>query len=298
MPDHRQTRVPTLSIGLPVYNGARFIEQTLDSLLTQTYTDFELIISDNGSTDRTEDICRRYAGADQRIRYVRHAVNRGATFNWNFVISQARGEYFKWASASDYCAPRFIEACMDILRANDDVVLCYTRTFLLREDEANKELDPQDIAVHDDQPAERFLRMMRHHARNNAQAGIIRRRALAKTRLNRPYPHSDRVLMAEIAAQGKFHVVDEPLLYRRFNRETSSAQALDKRQLREFLAPERNGFLAHFEMWSQQIDFLYTSLRLPIPVRERLRLSLRVARRVWWRRVEMLREVQHYFRSS
>ncbi len=97
--------VPRLTLGLPAYNGERFLAESLDALLAQTYTDFELIISDNGSTDRTGEIARRYEAKDHRVRYVHHPVNRGSTFNHNFVIGQARGELFKWVSDDDLYDP-------------------------------------------------------------------------------------------------------------------------------------------------------------------------------------------------
>ncbi|MFA5300916.1 MAG: glycosyltransferase family 2 protein [Lutibacter sp.] len=92
---------PIVSIGMPVYNGEKFIREALDSLLAQTFTDFELIISDNASTDGTEAICREYAVCDSRIRYVRQSENRGACYNFQFVLDEAKGEYFMWAAADD-----------------------------------------------------------------------------------------------------------------------------------------------------------------------------------------------------
>ena len=90
-----------VSIGMPVYNGEKFIREALDSLLAQTFTDFELIISDNASTDGTEAICREYAARDSRIRCVRQSENRGACANFQFVLDEAKGEYFMWAAADD-----------------------------------------------------------------------------------------------------------------------------------------------------------------------------------------------------
>ena len=92
---------PQVSIGMPVYNGETFIREALDSLLAQTFTNFELIISDNGSSDATEAICKEYAAKDVRIRYVRHGKNRGASANFWFVLNEAVGEYFMWAAADD-----------------------------------------------------------------------------------------------------------------------------------------------------------------------------------------------------
>jgi len=99
---------PLVSIGMPVYNGARYIREALDSLLGQTFTDFELIISDNASTDSTEAICREYAAKDQRIRYIRQSHNLGASGNFKFVLDQALGEYFMWAAHDDKWSSNYL----------------------------------------------------------------------------------------------------------------------------------------------------------------------------------------------
>ena len=129
-------RAPKVTIGMPVYNGARHLAQALDSLLKQTFTDFELLIADNASTDRTGDICTDYAKLDPRIRYVRHATNRGAVYNWNFVVEQARGQYFKWASGNDYCAPTMLEQCVRTLDDEPLVVVVYGRTGYVDDDDS------------------------------------------------------------------------------------------------------------------------------------------------------------------
>lgn len=116
------TQIPKVSIGLPVYNGEPFIRETLESLLMQTFTDFELIISDNASTDETETICRKYSEKDDRIRYVRQATNLGPYPNFEFVLHEAVGEYFMWAAADDLLKPTFIERLVSIL--DQDIMLC------------------------------------------------------------------------------------------------------------------------------------------------------------------------------
>ncbi|WP_448533355.1 glycosyltransferase family 2 protein [Parathermosynechococcus lividus] len=105
---------PKISIGMPVYNGAKYIREALDSLLGQTFTDFELIISDNASTDDTEAICREYAVKDQRIRYVRQAQNLGAGSNFKFVLDEAIAEYFMWAAADDVWDKNWIEKLLPV----------------------------------------------------------------------------------------------------------------------------------------------------------------------------------------
>jgi glycosyltransferase involved in cell wall biosynthesis len=109
---------PSVSIGLPVYNGAATIGRAIIALLGQTFSDFELIISDNGSTDATEEICRDYARRDERIRYVRHPRNRGPAPNFAFVLAEARGALFMWAAADDHWHPEFLAANVEVLRAD------------------------------------------------------------------------------------------------------------------------------------------------------------------------------------
>ena len=122
------TGSPRLTVGLPTYNGEEYLAQALDSLLAQTFTDFELIISDNASTDATESIARAYAARDPRIRYVRHPRNRGSAFNHTYVIREARGEYFKWASDDDLYAPDLLERCVEALDNRPEIPLAHAWT--------------------------------------------------------------------------------------------------------------------------------------------------------------------------
>lgn len=262
---------PRLSIGLPVFNGEDHLEQALHSLLTQTFENFELIISDNGSNDRTEAICSEAGRSDSRIHYIRHDTNRGAAFNWNFVVAQAKGTFFKWASANDYWDPRFLSVCMEVMESRDDVVLCYTRTHRVREDGTVFELDCADFAVLHDSPTDRFIRLMRNYGRNNAQSGIIRLKALMSTKLDRDYPHGDKVLMAELGLRGKYWLVDEPLFYRRWGGRSSSTEAAKPETLRAFLAPEKP-IQRRLDLWHRQIDFTICGLRYPLPMTDKLRI--------------------------
>ena len=107
---------PMLTVGMPVYNADRFLAKALDSVLGQSFADFELLISDNASTDRTEAICREYAGRDRRIRYFRNERNMGAGWNFRRVYSMANGKYYKQAAHDDFCEPAFFETCIDALQ--------------------------------------------------------------------------------------------------------------------------------------------------------------------------------------
>ena len=177
---------PLVSIGLPVYNGERFLAQALDSLLGQTLQDFELIISDNASTDGTADICLDYAARDARIRYIRQPSNIGAPRNWNFVALEARGRYFKWASADDFCDPRMLEKCVAVLSADPSVVLCYGRACIVDEETGEHRPFAHDFSAVDPRPSERFKTVFRSLVLKQRAQGVIRLDVLRRTSLEPP----------------------------------------------------------------------------------------------------------------
>jgi len=111
-----------VSVGMPVYNGEKYIKQAIDSVLAQTFSDFEFIISDNASTDQTETICREYEKKDKRIRFIRQEKNKGAGFNFPFVLSKAKSDYFVWIGDDDYWEPTFLEKNVSILNSNQNIV--------------------------------------------------------------------------------------------------------------------------------------------------------------------------------
>jgi len=115
-------RIPKVTVGIPVYNGERTLHAALDTLLEQSFTDFSILISDNGSTDKTSEICLRYAERDSRIRYIRQPVNLGAEKNFRFLLEQSQSEYFMWASADDHRSPDFIELNLAFLESNSDYI--------------------------------------------------------------------------------------------------------------------------------------------------------------------------------
>ena len=111
-----------ISIGLPAYNGELFIRKRLDSVLAQTFENFELIISDNASTDGTALICEEYAKKDKRIRFIRQKKNMGANWNFNYVLLEAKYEYFVWAAVDDVWFPKFLEENIKVLQSQDNYV--------------------------------------------------------------------------------------------------------------------------------------------------------------------------------
>jgi len=135
--------IPKVSIGMPVYDSEGFVREALDSLLAQTFADFELIISDDGSTDRTEDICRGYAAKDRRIRYIRHPEHKGMAANFNFLLREARGEYFMWAAHDDRWDREFIATLLGPLISDEECTTAFCP--YVYTDESGKVISPARV---------------------------------------------------------------------------------------------------------------------------------------------------------
>lgn len=231
---------PLVSLGLPVYNGERYLEETLASILGQTMGRFELIISDNGSTDGTERICRAHAERDRRIRYLRAERNRGASWNFNRVARLATAPYFKWASADDLLAPTYLEACVNTLEAAPaSVVLCYPRTALIDSDGTVVEHYQDRMDVRHPQPRERLRHVLRHLRLCNAVFGMSRREVFLSTSLLAPYHSSDVVLLAELALRGQIWEVPERLFLRRRPEEPDARHRLTQVEKIRWFDPSR-----------------------------------------------------------
>ncbi len=211
-------RRPLVILGMPVYNGSNYVAAAIEAILAQTFTDFELLICDNASTDDTEQICRRYAAGDERIRYHRNERNIGAGPNFNLVFEMAKGRsrYFKWCSHDDLLAPSYLERCIAALEANPDAVLC--QSLVRRIDADGTSLGVYDSELHAANArsvSKRFAALItaRHWATETF--GVVRSDALAKTILIQPYFASDQATCAELALLGRFVQVPEPLFMNR-----------------------------------------------------------------------------------
>jgi len=252
-----------VSIGLPVYNGENFVAESIQSILDQTYRDFELIISDNASTDRTQDICVELASRDPRIRYHRQARNLGCALNSNFVFHQAKGEYFKWISHDDLHAPQFVEKCVEVLDRDPDAVMCCPRGILI--DETGREIrmyskagrnlyqtasgEELEIRAYDPpkrldvpEPHRRFRDMVLRTSWSLEIYGLVRTDVLRQTSLHGSYHGTDKRILAELALLGRIVAIDEPMLFYRQH----PAQALRYRGS----AVARDAYLSGGMKWS------------------------------------------------
>lgn len=233
---------PPVGIGMPVYDGEAYVAEAIDSVLAQTFGDFELVISDNASTDGTEAICRDYAARDGRIRYLRQPENLGAAENYNRVFREARGDTFRWASHDDLLAPTLLETCHRVLAAAPpEVVLCYPQTRLI--DAQGRELGVNDdgMDLREASPRRRLLRVVRGWSLCNPICGLMRREALARSGLIRPYISSDVVLLAELALFGQFWEIPEPLFARRIHDASSRRSGASVDEVARWFDPAARG---------------------------------------------------------
>jgi glycosyltransferase involved in cell wall biosynthesis len=219
--------LPLVTVGLPVYNGERYIGQSIESILSQTYKDLELIISDNASNDSTEQICRAYASRDARVRYYRADENRGAAWNHNRVVELARGEYFRWQNHDDYSHPNFLDKCLAVVQSDPQIVLCYPQ--FVRVDEEGRQLGIKTSRILGcGEPAERFQSMIYRRDSCEEIYGITRTAVIRRTALLGAYACSDDTFLAELILHGKFLQIPEPLFYYRIHA-TQSTKAYPSR---------------------------------------------------------------------
>ena len=238
-----------LSIGLPVYNGGRYLAETLDCFLAQTFQDFEIVVCDNASTDRTPEICRSFAKRDPRIRYYRNEQNLGAVPNFNRLFELSQLPLFKWAAHDDLYHPRYLETCIRILDDDPGVILAHSKTAFVDErgetfplDPAGNYVDPKTgVAQTADSPLvadspiaiRRFWQVLSGASWGTHMFGIMRREMLQKTRLVPNFAGGDRAMLAELALLGRFRCADEVLFFKRFHE--GASWALNQKELKRWL---------------------------------------------------------------
>ncbi len=212
--DTRHT--PLVTIGLPVFNGEAYVTKAIESVLSQTMPDLELVICDNCSTDRTQAICEAFAAADQRVRYVRHARNLGAGPNYDHCFELARGTYFKWAAHDDMLAPEYLELAVAALERQPEAVLCTVGIREIGPAEETYRVFANNFPMSGSRSvATRFGGLI--HTRHQCEDffGLYRRQALVGSGLHGTYSGSDRVLLAELALRGPWVSAPEPLFLHR-----------------------------------------------------------------------------------
>jgi FkbM family methyltransferase len=238
------TAAPRLTIGLPVYNGERYLAGAIDALLGQSYKDFELIISDNASTDGTKEICQRYARQDARVRYIRQPRNIGLAPNHNVLVGQARGELFKWAANDDLYARELIERCVDALDEHPDVVLAHCWTALIDDSGTMTGASVYPLSTSSPRAPERFRSLLFDRGGDDCY-GVIRTEVLRRTAMHESHHHAERNVITELALYGRFYQIPDWLYFRRDHPEQAERSCPTVRSRCANMDPRRADRLRH-----------------------------------------------------
>jgi hypothetical protein len=258
-PKASESARPLVSVGMPVYNAAPWVESAIRSILEQTHTGIELIVCDNASTDDSYAICQKLAAQDSRIRCHRHARNIGANRNYQSVLNRATGEYFKWASSSDLCAPTFLADCVAALAPRPDAVLAIGRTVLFEQTIADGRASNDDFALLSDDPKERYTQLFGAMRLTNVINGVMRTAALKALVPMGTFEAADNVMVAELALQGKFLLLDKPLYYRRMTPATAT-KLKSVQEAQQHMEPSAKQPLL-WQSWQFHIGLLRAAMR-------------------------------------
>lgn len=218
-----------VTVGLPVFNGEQFIKKRIQSILDQTYSNFELIISDNASTDSTPQICKDFAKMDNRIKFIRHEKNNGAIWNFTFLLNQAKTDYFVWASVDDIWHPEFLEKNIQELNSNNEIVgsISKVKYFEIEHPDSKSEkidlkfrkfikkirvnLKPRDVISLSGSYDEK-VKLCLKKSRLQVLYGIFRTDVLRKSIVKEKFLGNDLCVILNILKHGDFHVTNDILL--------------------------------------------------------------------------------------
>jgi glycosyltransferase involved in cell wall biosynthesis len=278
-----------VTIGVPVYNGEQYLRETFECISAQTFSDFEVVISDNASTDGTEGICRDFAARDRRVRYVRNLENVGMAANFRQLVQLARGDYFKLANADDRFDARLIAECLTILDAHPEVALCYGKTTLIDEDGKTIRQHEDNLHLPLRRARTRFWLVLERQRLVNVIHGVVRTAALRRAGPLGTYVGADMVLVPAIALQGQFWELPEYLFYRRMHSGASSSIHTDAGN-QAFWNPLRRD-RAPLEAWPRFGGYVRAIARAPLSAGEKLRLLAGVGRRAITFRGSLLEEL-------
>jgi glycosyltransferase involved in cell wall biosynthesis len=276
---------PLVSVGLFVYNGERYLEEALHSILNQTFTDFELIISDNASTDRTGAIAEAYARRDDRIRYHRSEKNMGAGWNARRVYELATGKYFKWAAVDDLVEPDLLRRCVEVLESDPGCVVAYANTKEVDENGTFIKNYVTPMKADSADPVARFREMLLISSWCYQIYGVMRMSALRQIPPQGMYVNGDGVLLARLSLIGRFYEIPEHLFISRHH-SAQSIRTLPVRltQLRRFRLTNRYSVLPPPEWWDPAktraltfsefrllLEYFLSIYRSPLGARRKLR---------------------------
>lgn len=274
---------------MPVYNAEAYLAQAIEAVLAQSLTDFEFIISDNASTDSSYEICEKYARSDRRIRLVHQTRNMGASANYRTVAQLANASLFKWASANDLVSCDFLDACVCVMDARPECVLCYPATWLFNESTADSIEFKDDLDLQMDDPVDRFFALTARLTLSNVLNGVIRKQYLERAGLMPDFANSDVVILAELSLNGKFVQAPGAKFYRRMN-PSSATKLKPQAELRRDYHPT-SGLRMYFQAWRLYSAYLATVARANLTLRQRRKALFRVFKMAYWNRRALLSDL-------
>lgn len=269
-----KTRV---SIGMPVFNGEEFIEEALNSILNQKFSNFKLIISDNASTDQTQEICLKFKSKDPRITYYRNKINIGGPNNYNRVFELSSAEYFKWAAYDDVLAPNFLGECVSILDNDPSIVGCHCKTGQIDQSSILQGYFNEGRLKRINSPKihERFRDLLDLYYTTTIFHGVYRSCFLDQSQLHGSYTGADRNLVAELSLMGRIYTIPQCLFFWRLHPQsytsifyTKEENTLDRIR-RESSWWTKKGS-TYFPYWKNAIEYVRSVNRVSLKFSERL----------------------------
>lgn len=234
-----------VAIGVAVYNGSRYIRDCLEAIRVQSFVDFDVIISDNASTDDTKQICMEYVAADTRFAYYRNERNLGFAPNYNRVFDLSNAKYFKWADHDDLIEPDFVLKTVDVLERNPEVAICLSRVTIIND--VGAVMHNYDPLPDTSSPirSNRFRKLILSPDLAVHSLGMMRSNLIRRTAKFGSFPASDEVFLAHMALLGKFHEMPERLIKVRFHsgQSTAGPRASQRGRVTLFDTSNRNKFV-------------------------------------------------------
>jgi glycosyltransferase involved in cell wall biosynthesis len=263
---------PTITIGLPVFNGEARLSEAIRSLLSQTFDDFIIVASDNSSADRSADILAEFARSDRRVVVHRHERNRGAAWNFNFVASKAHSRFFMWAAHDDLWRSDCLSLFVNSMEDQPDAALVYCHAVPIGNHNQPVRAPCAGFANMADPPAERLKRIVGSWEIHSAVCGMYRTEMLKRTRLFQPCLASDIVLLAELAVLGKTVEIEDECAFKRIP-EPESAYRSRAEQLRYVSDPSAKHRVPELIGAHVTREVVRGILNLPIPLSSRVALA-------------------------
>jgi len=269
------TSNPRVIIGIPVYNGENYLREAVESVLTQTFTDFQLVISDNASTDATPDICYQYAKRDNRVIHVRQGENIGAAPNHNYLFMNYGKDapYFKWQAHDDTIEPDYLKRCVELLDAdtNSSLAIAHCRAVIINEHGTRVSTCDHEVRLSGKSPSDRFWRLL-WAGYFTEVFGLMRSSMVRGTKLQGSFAGADRNFVAEMILQGDVGYVEDYLFARRDHPDCYCRLKDTETKHLWFDSKAKKEMLKYLGLHKSKV-YLSAIATLPIPTRERFRCA-------------------------